>query len=85
MASSSRWRRATSSDSGLLSLLATEELHVRRTRRACRAPLGTEKDGALVSIECDGEALLAIENKKLQSQKQTPSVLPYDHIAYVPY
>ncbi len=86
-ASSSRWRLATSSGSGLLSRLATEELHVRRTRRACRASRGTEKDGALVSIECDDEAQFAIQVTRLQSQKQAPSVLPssYDDIAYVPY
>lgn len=72
-------RRATLSDSGLLSRLATEGIHVRRPRRACRASPGTEKVGALVSIECDGEARLAMQIIRLQSQKQTSSVLPYDH------
>jgi len=73
-ASSSQRRHATLSDSGLLSRLAPEGLHVDRTRRACRASPGMEKDGALVSIECDGEARLVIQIIRLQSQKQTPSV-----------
>lgn len=72
MGSSSRRRRATSSDSGLLSQLATEGIRVRRTRRAYRASPGTEKDGALVSTECDGKTRLGITNHKVTITEANP-------------
>ena len=84
MGSLSRRRRATSSDSGLLSRLATEGIRVCRTRRAYRASPGMEKDGALVSTECDGEARLAITNHKVTiTEANSFCTFSCDHIAYV--